>query len=324
MENRPGHARFIGKDGYPHEREFAGKHLVVGNTYPVIGGQEGSTSTHIVLGGVGDDLAGRQWNSVMFDMDIDTCNKVVRYREMYEDPRCSGNESSPGNISITEYEKLALVTAVYPSIGDLAVAGCARAALPGTDADVAWLLSANPGNLEYPVIGLAGEVSEVLLKLMTTNEAHGVTDELITELIPELGDVLWYVNATANELGVTLNDVLAGGCKDVHGVDIGWCLLQHLEDTPLDLGLITKLAVWMSIRAGEIANSAKKVTRDMAGEGTSVFKEDALCQLMQLFNHMALLCSILGVSWDTVSRYNLEKLASRKSRGMLQGSGDHR
>lgn len=91
-------------------------------------------------------------------------------------------------MELNSYQELAVATAEYPRQGD---------------------------NLLYPALGIAGESGEVADKIKKLWRNKGVTSALdkdFTEedakaLILELGDVLWYVAALANELKVTLNDV---------------------------------------------------------------------------------------------------------------------
>lgn len=66
-------------------------------------------------------------------------------------------------------------------------------------------------NLEYPTLGLAGEAGEVanVVKKIQRDHAGVLTDEVRTKLKDELGDVLWYISACADELGLTLDDVAA-------------------------------------------------------------------------------------------------------------------
>jgi NTP pyrophosphatase (non-canonical NTP hydrolase) len=64
-------------------------------------------------------------------------------------------------------------------------------------------------NLEYPTLGLAGEAGEVANIVKKIQRDHGgvITDETRTKLKDELGDVLWYISACADELGLTLNEI---------------------------------------------------------------------------------------------------------------------
>ncbi|HUR96861.1 MAG TPA: nucleoside triphosphate pyrophosphohydrolase family protein [Pyrinomonadaceae bacterium] len=64
-------------------------------------------------------------------------------------------------------------------------------------------------NLEYPTLGLAGEAGEVANIVKKIQRDHGgvITDEVRGKLQDELGDVLWYISACADELGLTLTEI---------------------------------------------------------------------------------------------------------------------
>lgn len=64
-------------------------------------------------------------------------------------------------------------------------------------------------NLEYPTLGLAGEAGEVanIVKKIQRDHAGVITDEIRSRLKDELGDVLWYIAACADELGLTINEI---------------------------------------------------------------------------------------------------------------------
>ncbi len=64
-------------------------------------------------------------------------------------------------------------------------------------------------NLEYPTLGLAGEAGEVANVVKKIQRDHGgvLTDEVKAKLKDELGDVLWYISACADELDLTLNEI---------------------------------------------------------------------------------------------------------------------
>ncbi|CAN5348335.1 nucleoside triphosphate pyrophosphohydrolase family protein [soil metagenome] len=64
-------------------------------------------------------------------------------------------------------------------------------------------------NLEYPTLGLAGEAGEVANIVKKIQRDHGgvITDDTRAKLKDELGDVLWYISACADELGLTLSQI---------------------------------------------------------------------------------------------------------------------
>ena len=64
-------------------------------------------------------------------------------------------------------------------------------------------------NLEYPTLGLAGEAGEVanIVKKIQRDYGGTITDDTRAKLKDELGDVLWYISACADELGLTLTEI---------------------------------------------------------------------------------------------------------------------
>jgi len=64
-------------------------------------------------------------------------------------------------------------------------------------------------NITYPTLGLvgeAGEVAEKVKKLMRDHDSI-LTDDYREKIVKELGDVLWYASALADELRVSLDHV---------------------------------------------------------------------------------------------------------------------
>jgi NTP pyrophosphatase (non-canonical NTP hydrolase) len=89
-------------------------------------------------------------------------------------------------VDLNEYQKQAIGTAEYPEVGY---------------------------NIVYPAMGLAGEAGEVCDKIKkfwrNTNHmsASFLHEQDRNEIVKELGDVLWYISAMAEEIGATLNSV---------------------------------------------------------------------------------------------------------------------
>lgn len=95
-------------------------------------------------------------------------------------------------MNFNQYQAFAIKTAQYPAVEGV-----------GTQ------------NLVYPAMGLAGEAGEYLDKVKKNWRNHNsmtaanLTEEQVTEFVKELGDVLWYLAASAKELGVSLEVVAA-------------------------------------------------------------------------------------------------------------------
>ncbi|CAA79413.1 MazG-like pyrophosphatase [Fromanvirus L5] len=76
--------------------------------------------------------------------------------------------------------------------------------------------------------------------------------------------------------------------------------------------------------AGEIANKVKKILRDKDGVITQENRDDLQAELGDVMWYVAQLANQLDVWLSTVTQRNLNKLQSRKDRGVIQGSGDNR
>ena len=82
-------------------------------------------------------------------------------------------------MEFNEYQKLARSTAIYP-VQDKIV---------------------------YPALGLCGEAGEVADKIKKTIRGDSTLEQATGDIAMELGDVLWYVAALADDLGATLDQV---------------------------------------------------------------------------------------------------------------------
>lgn len=98
--------------------------------------------------------------------------------------RLCGEKIENNCMNFDEYQDAASVTALYPN---------------------------RLNNLEYPTLGLAGEAGEVanIVKKIQRDFGGEVTDETRGKLKDELGDVLWYISACADELGLSLEEIAA-------------------------------------------------------------------------------------------------------------------
>ena len=94
--------------------------------------------------------------------------------------------------SFNQYQLRAGMTAIYPDRGD---------------------------NLYYPALGLAGEAGEVCekIKKVMRDKNGELTTKDRTLLISELGDVLWYVSAIADELDAFLGDIALVNIEKLRG-----------------------------------------------------------------------------------------------------------
>jgi len=76
--------------------------------------------------------------------------------------------------------------------------------------------------------------------------------------------------------------------------------------------------------AGEIQGKVKKILRDDGGLLTSERVDAIAAELGDLLWYVAQLANELDIPLEWVAEQNLKKLADRKERDVLQGSGDER
>lgn len=83
-------------------------------------------------------------------------------------------------------------------------------------------------------------------------------------------------------------------------------------------------ALGLAGESGEVCEKIKKVLRDKGGNMDNETREALLKELGDVLWYVARLASELGLSLDDIAQANLDKLASRHTRGVLGGSGDNR
>lgn len=76
--------------------------------------------------------------------------------------------------------------------------------------------------------------------------------------------------------------------------------------------------------AGEVAEKVKKIVRDSEGRVTEESRAAIAKELGDVLWYVAALCKEFGLNMGDVAQANLDKLAARKERGTLGGSGDNR
>lgn len=76
--------------------------------------------------------------------------------------------------------------------------------------------------------------------------------------------------------------------------------------------------------AGEVSDKVKKVLRDNNGIFTDEIKKELAKELGDVAWYIVALSRDLGYSLEDVLQMNIDKLSSRKNRGVLSGSGDNR
>lgn len=76
--------------------------------------------------------------------------------------------------------------------------------------------------------------------------------------------------------------------------------------------------------AGEVQSIFKKWIRDQNADPVELDKESVKKELGDVLWYIAVISDRLGIPLSDVAEYNIQKLASRKARGTLTGSGNDR
>lgn len=80
----------------------------------------------------------------------------------------------------------------------------------------------------------------------------------------------------------------------------------------------------LSDESGEVLAKFKKLLRDKHGKLSDEDRKEIAKELGDVLWYVSVLSDMLGYSLEEVAQMNLDKLASRKQRDMLHGSGDNR
>jgi NTP pyrophosphatase (non-canonical NTP hydrolase) len=87
---------------------------------------------------------------------------------------------------------------------------------------------------------------------------------------------------------------------------------------------VTYCALKLAGEAGEVAEKVGKVMRDEDSVVTEAKRQDLKKELGDVLWYIAAEANELGFTLEEIAQANVEKLASRKERGKLGGSGDDR
>lgn len=98
-------------------------------------------------------------------------------------------------------------------------------------------------------------------------------------------------------------------------------LTTATDDKPLEfyhrvLGLVGE--------SGEIAEKVKKIIRDGNGSPQLLDKDDITKELGDVLWYIATIADYLDIPLEDVAQTNIAKLADRRERNTLKGSGDNR
>lgn len=169
----------------------------------------------------------------------------------------------------------------------------------------------------YPMMGIGGEVGELIEKIQ-----YGGSND---EIVKEMGDVLWYLVATLEDLGLGFIDAVKhfADLKSNEATfnDVQSHVIYYYEnDCIIISGDITELSIY----AGKILEIGKKALRDNNGIVPDTKKKVVGKYCMLILQQLCIIAHVQGFNLGNVAQINIDKLFDRRDRGVLGGSGDAR
>jgi len=158
--------------------------------------------------------------------------------------------------------------------------------------------------LIYPTLKYSVELGELSEKIgKVDKDTNGeFTPESIQQILLEIGDVFWYIAALSKEVGFELDWLskkFVSSCKSFPYLAIMQLQIQQRRD---------------------IEQFERMITNGINRECLTYiqkFMSDLLWRLEDIIAYF-------GEETETVAQMNLDKLASRKERDVIKGSGDDR
>lgn len=170
-------------------------------------------------------------------------------------------------------------------------------------------------NMAYMAYGLVNEIGELQEKLIS-NTPGILTSE---ETLKELGDVLWYIAGVSQIRGWKLSEVVLDDTTDIAISKYEAEEASEVSISEFEQNSCIKLSIGLTIAAGSLCGALKKEIRDNTHK-PDVEKE----ALRRIFQISVMLAKVMNSTLEHVAIANIEKLASRKARGVIGGSGDNR
>jgi len=177
----------------------------------------------------------------------------------------------------------------------------------------------------YPTIGLAGEAGETADKLADLIVGKSKdAKETQENIILEIGDVMWYLATTSNDLGVSLSECLSISLGD-HYDDFLDAQDQAVRITQYDVSYEVVYPVFKLFGAiGKVSELVKKYVRDDSEIMDDIRKHRICNAIGETFKYLSCVAFDLSIEMSWCAEKNIEKLFSRKERNVVHGDGDNR
>lgn len=100
--------------------------------------------------------------------------------------------------------------------------------------------------------------------------------------------------------------------------------LYDKEGQAFDSHALLEKVLGLVGESGEVADKVKKILRDQNGVATIENKKEIAKELGDVLWYINAVGMYLGYELDEIAQMNLDKVVSRKERGVTRGSGDNR
>lgn len=151
--------------------------------------------------------------------------------------------------------------------------------------------------IPYIVLGASSEIGELLTAI---EFAKNNPDNIVKEA----GDCFWYIAMACHEFGISTN---------------------NLKFSPHPLGLVDLIRE-VNSSLSRLSGYTKKYLRDDYPDTIDKNRlKNILSEIQFLYCAIqSIVCAFSSISIEEVWKMNIDKLKSRKERGVLSGSGDNR
>lgn len=169
-------------------------------------------------------------------------------------------------------------------------------------------LTDSANNIPYATLGMIGEAGEIAnkVKKIIRDDGGKPTKERKATIFGELGDVCWYVAIYCYVFALDIDKIM------------GYQTIDALaEDGKYDIFGINLATVLLNINVGKVAAYGFDAKQQVSDHE----RNEALCRIILYIDIIAKMC---GYSLMEVLQHNIEKLADRKKRNVIGGSGDNR
>lgn len=171
---------------------------------------------------------------------------------------------------------------------------------------------------DYLVPGILGEIGEVYGQLAKSHWHGWSEDKLKEELKAEYGDICW-MTAILISKRMVVSELTFRGLDVAPDDFVPFQCLGRISQNFQEFMDKLRVEVGIAMQLEEFPDNEDLANRHEAQEDLVNDK------LLELWAALAVLATAAtGSSFQDILDYNKAKLASRKARGVLRGSGDHR